>query len=145
MSVAFPADLVASLLRHDGVTSRGAAFTLPFFYDPLPVGRIVPEWQSLCEVLASVFAAEESTWWDKSFVPFASSGDGGNLLVDQRPGNHGRVGDFFNEEGVSFEAWPGSVAELLEKTAQSLESGRPYDNRYRPTVTSKGVLDWDIL
>lgn len=145
MSVAFPADLVASLLRHDGVTSRGAAFTLPFFYDPLSVGEIVPEWLSLCEVLANVPGTQESTWWDKSFVPFASSGDGGNLLVDQRPGNHGRVGDFFNEEGVSFEAWPGSVAELLEKTAQSLESGRPYDNRYRPTVTREGVLDWDIV
>ncbi|WP_125803444.1 SMI1/KNR4 family protein [Actinoplanes sp. ATCC 53533] len=145
MSVAFPADLVASLLRHDGVTSRGAAFTLPFFYDPLPVGGIVPEWLSLCEVLANVPGAQESTWWDKSFVPFASSGDGGNLLVDQRPGNHGRVGDFFNEVGVSFEAWPGSVAELLEKTAQSLESGRPYGNRFRPTVTREGILDWDIV
>jgi len=145
MSVAFPADLVASLLRHDGVTSRGAAFALPFFYDPLPVAQIASEWLSLCTVLAQAFGAEESTWWDKSFVPFASSGDGGNLFVDQRQGNHGRVGEFYNEVGVSFAEWPGSVAELLEKTARSLESGHPYDNRYRPRATRDGILEWDLI
>jgi cell wall assembly regulator SMI1 len=145
MSVAFPADLVASLLRHDGVTNPGTAFTLPFFFEPMPVREIAPEWLSLCTAVADVFGEENSDWWDGAFVPFASSGDGGNLLVDQRPGNHSRVGEFFNEEGVSFEEHPGSVAELLEKTALSLESGRPYDNQYRPEVTKAGVLDWDVI
>ncbi len=144
MSVAFPPDLVASLLRHDGASGRGGGFTLPFFYQPMPVGQIAPEWLSLCTVLVDVFDEEDSGWWDKWYVPFASSGDGGNLLVDQSPGNHGRVGEFYNEDGVSFEDWPGSVAELLEKTAESLESGRPYDNKYRPRVTKDGALEWDV-
>jgi cell wall assembly regulator SMI1 len=145
MSVAFPADLVASLRRHDGVSrNRGTAFTLPFFYGPMPVGDIPGEWLSLCSVLVEVFGEQDSTWWDKAFVPFASSGDGGDLFVDQRPGNHSRVGDFYNEEGVSFEEWPASVAELLEKTADSLETDRPFGNSYRPKVTKQGVLEWDI-
>ncbi|GAA3348973.1 hypothetical protein GCM10020358_69430 [Amorphoplanes nipponensis] len=145
MSVAFPADLVASLRRHDGVRPRSAGFALPPFYLPMPVADLPAEWLMLCGVLAEVFDAPESTWWDRAFVPFASSGDGGNLLVDQRPGRRGRVGEFFNEEGVSFDGWPGSVAELLERTADSLETGRPYAGRYRPRVTADGALDWDIV
>ncbi|MGW4943341.1 SMI1/KNR4 family protein [Actinoplanes sp. NPDC004185] len=145
MSVAFPADLVASLRRHDGVIhDKGAAFTLPFFYGPMPVRDIPGEWLTLCGVLVEVFGQQDSTWWDKAFVPFASSGDGGNLFVDQRPGSHSRVGEFYNEDGVSFEDWPASVTELLEKTADSLESGRPFGNSYRPRVTRQGVLEWDV-
>lgn len=49
-----------------------------------------------------------------------------------------------NEDGTRFERWPASVTELLEKTAQSLETGRPYEDRYRPKVVD-GVLDWEIL
>jgi cell wall assembly regulator SMI1/dethiobiotin synthetase len=145
MPVAFPADLVASLRRHDGVGDRRTAFAFPPFYDPMPVGRIAGEWQMLCSVLADLSGGPDSSWWDKDFVPFASSGDGGNLLADQRPGSHGRVGRFFNEEGVSFQEWPGSVAELLEQTADSLETGRPFRNAYRPRATDQGVLEWDIV
>jgi cell wall assembly regulator SMI1 len=145
MAVPFPADLVASLRRHDGVTSTGAAFTFPLFYDPMPVGRIVTARLSLCTSLASVSGAADGSWWAGGFVPFAASLDGGNLLVDQGPGGHGRVGEFFNEVGVSFGQGPASVAELLEKTAASLQTGRPFDNRYRPTVTADGVLDWQIV
>jgi cell wall assembly regulator SMI1 len=144
MSVAFPADLVASLRRHDGVTTGESAFSLPFFYDPAPVAEIVSTWQSLCSVVSDVFGEDGSDWWDKGFVPFASSLDGGNLLVDVRPGHHGRVGEFFNEDGVSFERWPASLTELLEKTATSLETGRPFDGNYRPEVTKAGGIEWDI-
>ncbi|WP_433732009.1 SMI1/KNR4 family protein [Actinoplanes sp. CA-051413] len=145
MSVAFPADLVASLRRHDGVShNRGTAFTLPFFYGPMAVSDIPAEWLTLCGVVVEVFGQQDSTWWDKAFVPFASSGDGGNLFVDQRPGSHSRVGEFYNEDGVSFEEWPASVTELLEKTADSLETGRAFGGSYRPKVTKQGVLEWDV-
>jgi cell wall assembly regulator SMI1 len=100
---------------------------------------------SLCSAMVDGFGAADSTWWDRAFVPFASSVDGGNLLVDQRPGSHGRVGEFFNEEGVDFKEWPGSVAGLLEKTAASLETGRPFGGSYQPRVTGAGVLEWDII
>ncbi|MEV4639685.1 SMI1/KNR4 family protein [Actinoplanes sp. NPDC049548] len=142
LSVPFPPDLVASLLRHDGVASAG--FELPWFYEPASVREIGDERQMLCEVLADGPSELGDYWWHAAYVPFATSGDGGNLLVDQRPGGHGRVGEFFNEEGVDFEGWPASVAELLEKTATSLETGRPYDNRYRPVIED-GSLTWDII
>jgi cell wall assembly regulator SMI1 len=146
MSVAFPADLVASLRRHDGVADRSLGFTLPFFYGPMPVARIPGEWLMLCEILTETFRAEdESTWWHATFVPFASSVDGGYLFVDQRPSARGRVGDFFNEEGVTFDGWPVSVTVLLEQTATSLETGRPFANRYRPEVTKEGTLEWDVI
>jgi hypothetical protein len=44
-----------------------------------------------------------------------------------------------------FDRWPASVTELLEKTARSLESGQPYENRYRPKVDAQGALDWEII
>lgn len=84
-------------------------------------------------------------WWHPEFVPFAASSDGGSLLVDQRPGHHGRVGEFYPEDGVNFAEWPASVADLLEGTALSLKTGRPYDGRYRPRVDADGLLDWEII
>jgi cell wall assembly regulator SMI1 len=148
MSVAFPPDLVASLRRHDGITDRGV-FALPPFYLPQGLGEIVSDWRTSCSILTDQRAngevQEGEPWWDPQFVPFAGSADGGSLLVDQRPGGHGRVGDFHAEEGVSFADWPASVTGLLEGTATSLETGKPYAGSYRPYVTRDGHLDWDII
>jgi cell wall assembly regulator SMI1 len=91
MSVPFPADLVASLHRHDGVARRGPSFTLPFLYHPTPVAQIPAEWQMLCRITTN------TTWWHANFLPFASSVDKGNLFTDQRPTGQGRVGDFSDE------------------------------------------------
>jgi hypothetical protein len=77
-------------------------------------------------------------------VPFAQDGSGGCLFTDQRAGGHGRVGEFYPEDGTSFERWPASFVELLEGTAKSLETGRPYAGNYRPKVGADGLLDWDI-
>ncbi|GGN72418.1 hypothetical protein GCM10010112_40680 [Actinoplanes lobatus] len=145
MSVAFPADLVASLRRHDGVAPE-ARFDLPPFFSPESLDEILGDWRSTCTVLAGVadsWPAED--WWHRQFVPFASAGDGGCLLVDQRPGGHGRVGEFYPEDGTDFARWPASVTELLEDTATALETGRPYDGRYRPTVDGHGLLNWEII
>ncbi|MER7009166.1 SMI1/KNR4 family protein [Dactylosporangium sp. NPDC000555] len=142
MSVAFPPDLVASLRRHDGVEAA-AAFTLPPFHRPLPLAQIVATWTVNCRVLADL--APGPDWWDKGFVPFAADGGGGCLLADQRPGHHGRVGEFDPETGARFERWPASTAELLEDVADALETGSPFDGRYQPTVTAAGELDWTIL
>jgi len=142
MSVAFPAELVASLLRHDGVAEMG--FDLPPFFSPMSVDAIAADWTVNCEVMADIPGTQDG-WWHAGFVPFATAGDGGCLLVDQRPGGHGRVGEFYPEDGTSFERWPASVGELLEKTASSLETGRAYENRYAPKVDAEGALDWEIL
>jgi cell wall assembly regulator SMI1 len=144
MSVAFPADLVASLRRHDGVTAAGA-FSLPPFFSPEPLDSVLRDWQVTCGVLANVETDwPGGAWWDRGFVPFATAGDGGSLVVDQRPGGHGRVGEFYPEDGTKFEEWPASVAELLELTATSLETGRPFAGHYTPRTDSAGALDWAI-
>ncbi|MEU7907117.1 SMI1/KNR4 family protein [Actinoplanes sp. NPDC049118] len=143
MSVAFPADLVASLRRHDGV-SAGGRFTLPPFFAPETLDGILEDWQVTCGVLAGAGSTWTDPWWDRAFVPFAAAGDGGTLVADQRPGGHGRVGEFYPEDGTSFATWPGSIAELLELTATSLETGRPFAGRYRPHPDAEGGLDWEI-
>ena len=142
MSVAFPADLVASLGRHDGVAAADG-FSLPSFYRPLPVDQIVSDWEGTCTVLANAPGGDD-WWWHPAFVPFAAASDGGCLLVDQRPGGHGRVGEFYPEDGTGFERWPGSIAELLEGVALTLESGEPYLKWYRPVVNADGRLEWAI-
>lgn len=86
----------------------------------------------------------DDEWWHRAFVPFATAGDGGCLLVDQRPGGHGRVGESYPEDGTGFDRWPASVVELLEGVAQALESGKPYAGRYRPVVNAGGRLDWEV-
>jgi cell wall assembly regulator SMI1 len=146
MSVAFPPDLVASLRRHDGLTAHGR-FALPPFYSPESLAGILADWKVNCGVAASEDTSwtGNDPWWDRAYIPIAESGDGGCLLADQRPGRHGRVGEFYPEDGASFERWPGSVAELLEGTATSLETRRPYAGQYRPKVDADGVLDWDII
>jgi cell wall assembly regulator SMI1 len=135
MSVALPADLVASLRRHDGLAGHG--FSLPPFFTPSPVGGILSDWLLNCGVPGG------PDRWHRQFVPFASASDGGSLVVDQRPGGHGRVGEFNAESGTSFERWPASVTELLEGTASALETGQPYAGHYTPKVTD-GRLDWDV-
>lgn len=146
MSVAFPPDLVASLRRHDGLTARGR-FALPPFYSPESLAGILGDWKVNCGVAASEDTSwtGNDAWWDRAYIPVAESGDGGCLLVDQRPGGRGRVGEFYPEDGTSFERWPASLADLLEGTASALETGRPYAGQYRPKVGADGVLDWDII
>ncbi|MCF0092933.1 ATP-dependent dethiobiotin synthetase BioD [Micromonospora sp. MH99] len=140
MSVPFPPDLVASLRRHDGVAAVDS-FDLPPFYRPLPLDQIVADWEVSCSVLAG--GPLDDDWWHRAFVPFATAGDGGCLLVDQRPGGHGRVGEFYPEGGTGFDRWPASIAELLEGVARSLETGDAYMQQYRPGVKA-GQLEWTI-
>jgi cell wall assembly regulator SMI1 len=141
MSVAFPPDLVASLRRHDGLTGYG--FSLPPFFEPSSLVEIRSDWVVNCGVLDDQDTSWTEAWWDRRFVPFAAAGDGGSLVVDQRPGGHGRVGEFYAEDGTSFERWPASVTALLEGTASALETGRPYAGQYTPKAID-GRLDWDI-
>ncbi|MFC6567618.1 SMI1/KNR4 family protein [Actinoplanes utahensis] len=142
MSVPFPPDLVASLRRHDGVTGmRGFAF--PPFYKPMSLTEIFSDWQGNCDVMADFeFWGGEDDWWHRQYVPFGMDGSGGDLIVDQRPGHHGRVGDTDPEVGADFVEWPASVAELLEQTASALETGRPFQGHAWPVVRD-GLLDWD--
>lgn len=54
LGVAIPAELVASLRRHDGAGyNLRTAFTFPPFYNPISAKDISWEVRSLCEVLTS--------------------------------------------------------------------------------------------
>jgi cell wall assembly regulator SMI1 len=136
MGVAFPADLVASLQRHDGATW----FMFPPFHRFLALDETYRQWLTTCRTVAGAHLGDD--WWHRSFVPFAAAGDGGYLVLDQRPGSGGRVGDYDPEEGTRFEGRPRSLTEMLEAVATSMETGQPYAGRYRPEFTPGGTLHW---
>lgn len=138
MSVAFPVDLVASLRRHNGAAPDG--FTLAPFYHPFSVAGIAAEWTLDCRTMADVRVP--GGWWDKAYVPYAGANDSGCLLADQRPGAHGHVGEFYPENGTTFDGWPASIAGLLEQTAQALETGKSWNGDWRPAVVG-GILRWE--
>jgi cell wall assembly regulator SMI1 len=145
IGVPLPAELVASLRRHDGTTgARQDAFTLPPYYDLLSAPEIAGEARSLCQVLASVGAdGNVGSWWHGQFVPVAEF-DGDSLFLDQRTGS-GRLGEHFNEDSVSFERLPSTLTEFLEQTADVLEGKRPALLSARPAVTPRRTLGWEIV
>ncbi len=144
IGVALPAELVASLLRHDGATGRGDGFTLPPFYAPVSTANIATEAKTLCEALVSIGVDESvGSWWHGKFVPFAADGSGNTLFLDQRTGT-ARLGASDHEGGVDFARWPGSLTELLEQTATALETGGAVVGGYRPVVTENRALEWDF-
>jgi cell wall assembly regulator SMI1 len=145
IGVPLPADLVASLRRHDGTTGpRQDAFTLPPYYGLLSAPGIATEARTMCDVLASVGDnATVGSWWHGQFVPVADL-DGDSLFLDQRTGS-GRLGEHVNEGSVSFDRVPPSLTEFLEQTADVLEGKRPALLSSRPTVTPRHTLDWEIV
>ncbi|WP_214323980.1 SMI1/KNR4 family protein [Nonomuraea sediminis] len=134
MGARFPDDLRASLLRHDG----GGEFGPEPFYAYMPVKAMHADWKMLCDIIIDG-GDDSGSWWDGHLIPFADSGDGGNLFLDPRTG---KTGEYYNEDGLTTDgdvAWPSYLA-LLRDTAAALESGRPLRG-WRATV-SKGRLDW---
>jgi cell wall assembly regulator SMI1 len=146
VGVPFPAELVASLQRHDGAGKDARAeFELPPFYTPISADEIGREAAMLCDVLTSGgMPGNVISWWHGQYVPFAVDHSGEALFLDQRPGQNGRLGEHDNEGNVNFERWPSTLAELLEVTADGMETGNTILGHYRALVTPEGVLDWDI-
>ncbi|GAA3124573.1 hypothetical protein GCM10017600_29510 [Streptosporangium carneum] len=138
MGLRFPDDLRASLLRHNGAGSWG--FGPAPFYELMSAKYVYSDWKMLCDIVLSGSGEGVGYWWDGHLIPFAAAHDGGNLFIDTRTG---KTGEYFNEEGLTFEGdvvWPSYLA-LLKATARSLETGRPIRG-WRPTVR-KGELDWE--
>jgi cell wall assembly regulator SMI1 len=145
IGVPVPPELIASLRRHNGTgTNMRDGFSLPPFYLPLSTGLIISEAKVMCEVLESSGSdGSVGSWWHGQVIPIAIDSGGGNLLLDQRPGRGGRLGDHNEESDMKFTAYPPSFTELLEQTATSLETGKVVIKHYRPKVVG-GALDWDI-
>lgn len=135
MGVAFPPDLAASLLRHDGTTLRGG-FGFPPFHRYVGLDELYSTWLTTCRILIGTRMGVD--WWNRSYVPFTSAGDGGSLVADAR---NGRIGDYYPDSGTLFDGRPPSVTALLEGVAASLETGAPFDGR-KPVFKTDGTLDW---
>ncbi|GII94735.1 SMI1/KNR4 family protein [Sinosporangium siamense] len=151
MMLRFPDDLKASLMRHNGVL-RGAGSLLGMLYSPMSLSEIHSSWRALCDSLAVAEAellimsgddpdsvAPEEFWWHWSVIPFAIDPAGDHLVLNGK----GRVGEFFEDEGLAFTDDGGrpSYAALLEAVVRSLEKGEPLD-MWVPTTTRHGTLEW---
>jgi cell wall assembly regulator SMI1 len=146
VGVLFPPELIASLQRHDGSGKDARAeFELPPFYTPISADEIGREAAMLCDVLKSGgIAGNVVSWWHGQYVPFAVDHSGEALFLDQRPGQNGRLAEHDNEGDVNSDRWPPTLTELLEATADGLETGKVVLSHYRALVTPQGTLDWDI-
>lgn len=133
VGVRLPAELVASLRRHDGVSGRDlrTEFRFPLGMSPLSTKNIAGEARLMCDVLESLGddGAVEA-WWHGRFVPVATDYGGELLFLDGA-----RLGRHYEADDVTFD---GGYAELLEETADALSGG----GEYRPAVVD-GVLNWE--
>jgi cell wall assembly regulator SMI1 len=144
LGLAFPADLVESLRRHNGLVEW--ANILPE-NPPLSVARIVEHRQMCMEVAESIdgFTARSGgePWWHESWLPFAES-DGDSQVIDLRPGpGYGRLGWALHDNNGSFDdAWP-TLGAYLAETAEALASGGGGVNGWQPYLTVDGELWWN--
>jgi cell wall assembly regulator SMI1 len=151
MALRLPPELVASLRRHDGARTDDArvAFKLPPSYVLMSVDASRQDRAARCGRVGQTGTADrDGVRWQPTYVPFGVSagtgtGTGGDcVFLDTRPApGAGRVGECDRALGVSFRDQPATLVELLERTADALESGQRY-HRGRPYVTAQGGLDW---
>lgn len=152
LGLAFPAELVESLRRHDGLTAWDNLFP---GQPPLSVRRIVEHYEMCLEISDDLgedpddLDDGEEPWWHELWLPFAEI-DGDSQIFDLRPGpGFGRLGVAAHDNGGRFEpAWP-SLGAYLAATAHALlhgggaDGGEPDGSRYwHPFLTEKNTLWW---
>ncbi|MGW2257384.1 DUF6461 domain-containing protein [Streptomyces sp. NPDC001780] len=146
-----PADLVRSLLRHDGVTRESAgAFLIPSGDLLLGVDRLLETGRMHKELWGEEGSQEipDEDYWHPEFLMFTRRVTADGLVLDCRRGpRFGAVGLFFNSGGTTFRHWA-SLAVLLHELADSLESGSPLAcgkaDEYVP-IAWDGELIWEPL
>jgi cell wall assembly regulator SMI1 len=145
----FPADLVESLLRHDGTNTRPMSFLVPTRWILLPLARMVEDWKWRTEDLAERQATEvddmgdedDDDWsdveegeedlfwgWNREWLPIALDDTGCALVVDLRPGDRrGTVGYLDPQSIPRFDSVNtySSTAALLQHTANALHGDGP--------------------
>jgi cell wall assembly regulator SMI1 len=143
LGLTFPAELVESLRRHNGL--REWANILPE-HPPLSVAGIVEHRQMCMDVAESVDGFTPAgpgaePWWHELWLPFAGS-NGDSQVIDLRPGPyHGRLGWAVHDNGGDFDgAWP-TLGAYLTEAAAALVGGAPV-NGWHPYLTADGELWW---
>jgi hypothetical protein len=142
MGMAFPDDLRASLLRHDGVVPAEDTWAFGFLgHANSTVGEIRDTWRELCEIDGDEGASgPRADWWDGRMLPFGADGIGDHLVIDSVRRD---VGVSDDEGGMSFTPGGvrlGSYYALLKATAGALEKGGAI-GRWKPRVVA-GELEW---
>ncbi|MER5647012.1 SMI1/KNR4 family protein [Streptosporangium sp. NPDC002524] len=147
MGLRFPADLRASLLRHDGAFVVDDIWPFGFLGNRNHgVREIRDTWRRLCGMDGEVEGTDDDArteWWDGRMIPFGSDGSGDHLVIDSVVRD---VGGTDHEGMMSF--LPGGVSvgsyyRLLRATADVLETGGSIGH-WKPVVTG-GELNWKII
>ncbi|MEU8817502.1 SMI1/KNR4 family protein [Actinoplanes sp. NPDC048796] len=143
--VAFPAELVESLLRHDGLTEPANIFPEA---TPLAVEEIGEQYAIRMDVAPdvdgfAVHAPNAEPWWHERWLPFGDAGCG-LQVIDMRPGpGRGRVGLAPTSNPADFtEGWP-SLSAYLTAVAVALETGGTV-GEWHAYVADDDTLWWDL-
>lgn len=145
LGLTFPAELVESLRRHDGLTTW--ANVLPEAA-PLAVVAIVEQYRERMDIAEDVdgftpHGPDAQPWWHQLWLPFAAS-DGGLQVIDLRPGpGYARVGWAPHDNPGDFsEAWP-SLGAYLTNVADALDSSGAV-GAWHPYLTVRNELWWSL-
>ena len=145
LELPFPAELVESLRRHDGLTER--VRVLPKA-PPLSVAGIVDQYQERMDIAEDVdgftpHGPDAQPWWHELWLPFAAS-DSGLQVIDLRPGpGYARVGWAPHDNPGDFsEAWP-SLGAYLTNVADALETSGAVA-AWHPYLTVRDELWWSL-
>lgn len=137
----FPAELVESLLCHDGCSSTWPFFEVPGGYRPMSAAEIVEGWRITREALTGVDPDGDlvGSYWHPQWVPFATTISASEMVLGCRPGDtHGAVGEMVKGDGTHFGRRP-ALGDVLDEVADALEGGLPIGNRL--PVAFGGRLD----
>jgi cell wall assembly regulator SMI1 len=146
LELTFPAELVESLRRHDGLTTWMKV--LPEG-SPLSVAGIVDQYQERMDIAEDVdgftpSGPDAQPWWHRLWLPFAAS-DGGLQVIDLRPECGGRapVGWAPHDNPGDFsDGWP-SLGDYLTNVADALETSGAV-GAWHPYLTIRDELWWSL-
>ncbi|GGR56377.1 SMI1/KNR4 family protein [Streptomyces roseolus] len=143
LGVVFPADLRASLLRHDGTRPGPEALRFDTGDRLLGLRDIVEATGSLRSIAEDLEEEEEDGaegYWAHGYVQFGSyevTADGVAIDCDPRRDTYGTIGRFFDETGTTF-GKADSLGAFLTGLADSLE-----DTAHPARVVFAGRLIWE--
>jgi cell wall assembly regulator SMI1 len=145
LGLTFPVELVESLRRRDGLTTR--ARVLPKA-PLLSVADIVGQYQERMDIAEDVdgfspHGPDAQPWWHRLWLPFAAS-DGGLQVIDLRPGiGFARVGWAPHDNPGDFsDAWP-SLGDYLMDVADALDTSGAV-GAWHPYLTVRDELWWGL-